>query len=298
LVYLPALVMAYLLSGSWFMLKNVRKGMLYLSIVLLAMFVIVFYSAPWIFPLGIVIGGTLSSLFGNRPFKPNTDQFGPIRWANFSLYLGIFLLIGLLGQTAHFFEGMRDIARPFTLFENTYRMGSLVFGGGNTLVPMVLEQYVQHRPRLTNEEFNTGLGMLQAMPGPVFNIAVYFNGIAMKTFGYSLSGQLLGCIIGFVAIFLPGILFVFFVHPIWGRLKRYPIIDRAMDGIVATAAGFVVAALIEMLRFTSVAKPESFVDWKWWLILAFSFFFLQKGKWPTPVLVILVILTGYLFPPA
>ena len=298
LSYLPALVMAYLLTGSMFMLKSMRKGGLYLGIAALALIAVLFFPAPWLFPLGIIVGGMASSLFGNRKFTPNNEQFGPIRWANFSLYLGIFLFIGFLGQLQFLFPTTAAFTQPFTLFENTYRMGSLVFGGGNTLVPMALEQYVKHKPRMSNEEFNTGLGLLQAMPGPVFNISVYFNGIAMKNFGYGLPGQLLGCIIGFVGIFLPGLLFVFFVHPIWGRLKRYPIMMRALDGIIAAATGFVLSALVVMILLLCDKSPQVFTNYTWWIVFAGSAVYLNKSRLPTPVLVILVILVGYLFPPA
>jgi chromate transporter len=136
------------------------------------------------------------------------------------------------------------------------------------------------------------------MPGPVFNISVYFNGIAMKNFGYGLPGQLLGCIIGFVGIFLPGLLFVFFVHPIWGRLKRYPIMLRALDGIIAAATGFVLSALVVMILLLSEKSPHLFTDLIWWVVFIASTFYLKKSRLPTPVLVILVILVGYLFPPA
>jgi chromate transporter len=298
LSYLPALVMAYLLTGSMFMFKSMRKGGLYLGIAALALIAVLFFPAPWLFPLGIIVGGMASSLFGNRKFTPNNEQFGPIRWANFSLYLGIFLFIGFLGQLQFLFPTTAAFTQPFTLFENTYRMGSLVFGGGNTLVPMALEQYVKHKPRMSNEEFNTGLGLLQAMPGPVFNISVYFNGIAMKNFGYGLPGQLLGCIIGFVGIFLPGLLFVFFVHPIWGRLKRYPIMMRALDGIIAAATGFVLSALVVMILLLCDKSPQVFTNYTWWIVFAGSAVYLNKSRLPTPVLVILVILVGYLFPPA
>lgn len=298
LSYLPALVLAYLLTGSLFMLRNMRKGGLYLGIAALALMAVLFFPAPWLFPLGIIVGGLASSLFGNRRFVPNKEQFGPIRWANFGLYLCIFLFIGLLGQLQFLFPDTAGFSQPFTLFENTYRMGSLVFGGGNTLVPMALEQYVKHKPRMSNEEFNTGLGLLQAMPGPVFNISVYFNGIAMKNFGYGIPGQLLGCVIGFVGIFLPGLLFVFFVHPIWGRLKRYPIMMRALDGIIAAATGFVLSALVVMILLLSDKSPQVFANYTWWMVFAGSALYLNRSRLPTPVLVILVILVGYLFPPA
>jgi len=294
LQYLSPLVLAYLASGTLLMLKQVRRGTIYWFTCIAACLAVMYINAPWIFPLGIVLGGILSALFGNRAFVPNKQEFGRIRWANFTLYLAIFIFIGILGQTAHLMPGMDGFTQPITLFENTFRMGSLVFGGGNTLAPMVLEQYVHHKPRITAEEFQTGMGLLQAMPGPVFNFAIYFNGIAMKTMGYSFSGQLMGCAIGFVSIFLPGILFVFFVYPIWGRLKRYPIVERSLDGIIAVSVGFVLAALVEMSSLSVVNKPEVTGDPLWWLVLLGAFAFIQFSKWPTPLLVVAVVAIGFI----
>lgn len=294
LQYLAPLVLAYLATGSLHMLRQVRRGVIYWLTSISAIIAVFAINAPWIFPLGIVIGGMLSALFGNRNFIPNKKEFGRIRWANFTLYLTIFIVIGILGQSAHLLPGIERFSQPVTLFENTFRMGSLVFGGGNTLAPMVLEQYVYHKPRMTPEEFQTGLGLLQAMPGPVFNFAVYFNGIAMKTLGYPFSGQLLGCLIGFVSIFLPGILFVFFVYPIWDRLKRYPIVERALDGIISVSVGFVLAALLEMAQLTLWTKPEVLYDPLWWLALVGAFLYIQCSKWPTPLLVFMVIALGFL----
>jgi len=294
LQYLSPLVLAYLASGTLLMLRQVRSGIVYWGTCILACISVLYLKAPWIFPLGIILGGCLSALFGNRSFVPNRQEFGRIRWANFTLYLGIFLFIGVIGQTAQFLPGFEGFKQPVTLFENTFRMGSLVFGGGNTLAPMVLEQYVHHRPRMTPEEFQTGMGLLQAMPGPVFNFAVYVNGIAMKSMGYSFLGQLLGCVIGFVSIFLPGILFVFFVYPIWGRLKQYPIVDRALDGIIAVSVGFVLAALIDMFFLSVWSKPEVSTDLLWWLVLLGAFAYLQFSKWPTPLLVLGIVLLGFI----
>lgn len=294
LQYLSPLVLAYLSAGVIAMIGQVRKGYVYGIILLLACMVVLTANAPWIFPLGIVLGGFFSAVFGNRSFVPNKREFGPIRWANFTLFLAIFLMIGVLGQVAHLLPGMEGFKHPITLFENTFRMGSFVFGGGNTLTPMVLEQYVHHKPRMTADEFQTGLGLLQAMPGPVFNFAVYFNGIAMKTLGYSFWGQLLGCVLGFVAIFLPGILFVFFVYPIWDRLKSYPIVDRALDGIIAVSAGFVVAALLEMFFITLKFKPTVVFDPLWWAVLLGGFAYIQYSKWPTPLLVMVIVAVGFI----
>jgi chromate transporter len=130
------------------------------------------------------------------------------------------------------------------LFENTYRMGSLAFGGGNMLSAMAVEHYVYHKPYMSIEQLNTGLGLIQGLPGPNFNLAIYLNGIAMQSSSFGSGGQLLGCLIGLVGIFLPGILLVFFAFPLWDRLQTYPLVQRSLDGIFAASVGFILSAAL------------------------------------------------------
>ena len=88
---------------------------------------------------------------------------------------------------------------PINLFENTYRMGSLVFGGGQVLMPMMYEQF-SVRPdaikekdpmlyRIDKEDMYTGMGIVRAMPGPVFSIASFTGGMALKDMGKHLKKE-------------------------------------------------------------------------------------------------------------
>src|SRR5690606_16650387 len=126
------------------------------------------------------------------------------------------------------------------LFENAYQYGSIVFGGGNVLIPMMYKQYVTFKQYMNAETFILGVGLQQAMPGPVFSISTYVNGMALQDMG--LTGKLMGGIIGTVGIFLPGILMILFLYPIWDEMKKMPLVRRAIDGISAVSAGLVLAA--------------------------------------------------------
>ena len=156
----------------------------------------------------------------------------------------IFLLIGGVGLVLSANEKTLGISTPIVLFENTYRMGSLAFGGGNMLSAMAMEHYVYHKPYMSIEQLNTGLGLIQGLPGPNFNLAIYLNGIAMQSSSFGSGGQLLGCLIGLVGIFLPGILLVFFAFPLWDRLQTYPLVQRSLDGIFAASVGFILSAAL------------------------------------------------------
>jgi chromate transporter len=174
-------------------------------------------------------------------------------------------------------------------------MGALSFGGGNILSAMAMEHYVYHKPYMTIEQLNTGLGLIQGLPGPNFNLAVYLNGIAMRTSGFGFDGQLLGCAIGLVGIFLPGILLVFFAFPLWSRLQTYPIIKRSLDGIFAASVGFILsAALIINYHFWGgITDVKTDVSELAVFIIAGLLIFSQKIS--PPIIVLGTVIAGVLW---
>lgn len=176
-----------------------------------------FFKAPWIFPLLILSGGFATSLSSKRiPQKEAKPR--KISWGNIWLFAIIFIIAGVLSETARKQDWPNR--RAINLFENTYRFGSLVFGGGQVLIPLMYEQFVirpesqrvmRKNPnvvKIERDEFYTGAGVVRAIPGPVFSIAAFMGGMAMKDRGLLL--QFLGCLIGMVAIFLPSALLVLF----------------------------------------------------------------------------------------
>lgn len=197
---------------------------------------------------------------------------------------------------------MLDIAKPIVLLENTYRIGALPFGGGNTMAAMSFEQYVQYHPRLTPQEFNTGLGLLQALPGPNFNFAIYFNTLAMKNYHFGFMGQLLGSVIGLVGIFLPGTLMVFFAYPIRNTLAHYRKIRLALDGIFAASVGFILTACLLInqhfitQQIQQIAQQPSSINFTNIGIFSLSLIALYSKKIPTPFIVLFAILVGWLMP--
>lgn len=244
--FLQPLAVGFVVVAFFKMIPILKAEMLYVFLSVLACVVAILFRSPWIFPILILIGAFFSANFGNHIFIPNNKPIINVRWANFTLFVAILVGAALIGAFTR--ATLPQVSEPARLFENTYRMGSLVFGGGNVLYPMIITEFVEFKSKqyISMDEFNTGLGMLQGIPGPRFTIATYVNGLAMKKLGYDNWGQLIGCLIGTIAIFLPGTLLIFFVYPIWGQLKTYPIIKRSLDGVIAAAIGLVAAASILM----------------------------------------------------
>jgi chromate transporter len=117
----------------------------------------------------------------------------------------------------------------------------------------------------------------------------------MRTSGFGFEGQLLGCIIGLVGIFLPGILLVFFAFPLWGRLQTYPIVKRSLDGIFAASAGFILSAALIInqhfwSRISDIRTEGS--DIGIFIIAAILIF---SRKIPPPLIVLGTVIAGILW---
>lgn len=293
--FFQPMVAAFLVYAVVSMFLLIRKDAINYVIFVLCGVVSFFFRSPIVFPVAILFGAFLSVKFGNRAFIENPNKFGRVKLANLNLFLGIITLVAITGLllTANMQEKW---GRPLVLFENTYRIGALSFGGGNGLAAMMFEQYVFHKPRLSAEELNIGLGLANGLPGPNFNLAAYVNGMAMKNYGYGPLGQVLGCIMGSVAIFLPGILLIFFAFPFWDRLKTYPIVHRSLDGIFASTVGFILsAALIINIGFWTKYSLDS-LNWIYYLVFLIVLISLFIKKIPSPFIVLGTILAGLMIP--
>jgi chromate transporter len=254
-------------------------------IMLGAMLVTLFIKSPWVFPVLIIIGGIISN-FSDKRIPETERKPASIKWGNIWLFVFIFIVAGFLSEYSRVHGwAMR---RPLNLFENFYRFGSLVFGGGGVLIPMMFEQYVQRAKTkyISPQDFLTGAGMVQAFPGPVFSIASFVGGMVLRHMGPGF--QLLGCMIGAVAIFLPSLLLVLFFYPIWNLLKKYVVVFRAMEGINAVVVGIMWAATF--LLFLSISVP---FNWKNLIALVITFALLQFSRIPSPIIVLFFLLLGW-----
>ena len=257
------------------------------------------FKTPWIFPILIVLGGFVTNLSSRRiPQKELLPK--KIKWGNIWLFAIIFLLAGAGSELAR--KNNWPNRRPLNLFENTYRFGSLVFGGGNVLMPMMYEQFVarsqsqkliQRNPniiRMDKEDFYSGWGMVRAIPGPVFSVASYMGGIAMRDKGTGL--QILGCFIATTGIFLPSALLVLFFFPIWHNLKKYATVYRALEGINSVVVGIMIAAALYMMKdFYTASWKDIFMNLA---VIAATWALLNYTRLPSPLIVMIWLLLGWI----
>ena len=267
-----------ILQAGWYMAKKVITGPMYVIILLVTLFLGIAFHSPYIFPLVLVLGGVVSSL-NYKDFPRQTKHKFVIPWANFHLYWGFLVALALLGHFTDYF--------PIRLFENFYRNGSLVFGGGHILAPVLYTEFVEFKQLISSDAFLTGMALSQTLPGPVFAFTSYLGVLLMKDYG--LWGELAGSLIGALGIFLPGTFLIFFVFRIWGQLKQYRFIRASLAGIQAASVGL---TLVAVFTFTKpMVVDAQFVSLG---IVAAAFVLAKKKKIPAILLFGLALIAGIL----
>jgi len=161
------------------------------------------------------------------------------------------------------------------LIDAFYRSGSLVFGGGHVVLPL-LQQEVVPPGWISNDAFLAGYGAAQAVPGPLFTFAAYL-GTAMQP---SPNGWL-GALICLVAIFLPSFLLLFGALPFWNDLRQRADIQSALRGVNAAVVGLLLAALYTPVWTSAIGRPVDFA------IAAVAFLLLVFWKVPPWLVVVL-----------
>jgi chromate transporter len=163
-----------------------------------------------------------------------------------SLFLFFALLLGLPALAA------LHPQQALALFDSFYRSGSLVFGGGHVVLPLLQAETVPSG-WVTNDTFLAGYGAAQAVPGPLFTFAGYL-GVVMS----SPPNGWLGAVICLVAIFLPSFLLTVGALPFWEELRRVHHVRAILTGVNAAVVGLLLAALYDPVWTSAIHKPADF----------------------------------------
>ena len=170
-------------------------------------------------------------------------------------------------------------SQALAVFDSFFRVGSLVFGGGHVVLPL-LQAEVVGPGWVDNEDFVAGYGAAQAVPGPLFTFSAYL-GFVMQREPNGVSGAALALI----AIFLPSFLLVFGALPFWDLLRTRAAFQSALRGINASVVGLLIAALYQPVWTSAIHGPADVG------LALFAFAILAFWKWP-PWLVVLLTAAG------
>lgn len=223
----------------------------------------------------IAVAGLFGRLYLAKSEIPETPQLGisisrraaVVAWV---LFFGLLIGLPLLRQVVH--------SHFLAVFDSFFRVGSLVFGGGHVVLPM-LQAEVVPTGWMTDSQFLAGYGAAQAVPGPLFTFSSYL-GTVMN--GWQ------GGLIALIAMFLPSFLLVTGSLPFWDAIRRRPNFQSILKGINAAVVGILLAALFNPVWISAIHTPVDFC-----LALA-AFGLLMLWKLPPWVVVLFSAASGAL----
>ena len=169
-------------------------------------------------------------------------------------------------------------SHALALFDSFFRAGSLVFGGGHVVLPL-LQAEVVPPGWVTGEQFVAGYGAAQAVPGPLFTFAAYLGAVM----GPRPNG-LAGAVVALVAVFLPSFLLIVGALPFWDALRVRPGFQTALRGINAGVVGLLLAALYQPVWTSAIRGPAD-------MGLAFAAFGLL-ALWKAPAWLVVMFAAG------
>lgn len=249
--FIQPMAVGFIAYGAYSIgLKTITRPRAFVLMVLAAV-ASYFIKTPIIFPVLLIAAGCVTA-FNYKAHPREPKKKFDVAWSNFFLWVGVLIFAALLGGLTK----SRPEFLPIRLFENFYRNGSLVFGGGQVLTPMLYTEFVQYAPKqyLTSEEFLSGYAVVQALPGPVFSFASFIGALSMRDFGTG--SEIFGAIMSAAGVFLPGTFLIFFMIRIWDSLKSFRAIRASLEGILAANTGLVTTAAL--LLFQPLVKGQPF----------------------------------------
>jgi len=246
---LKVVAVAVVAQAVWGMARALCPDAQRVTLAVVAALGVLAYPVP-LMQIGVILFGGLAGLIFLQS-ESRTDHVSlgidvSRRIAVAALLLFFAGLIGLPMLAAAYPE------HTFALIDSFYRSGSLVFGGGHVVLPL-LQSEVVPTGWISNDAFLAGYGAAQAVPGPLFTFAAYLGTVM----GPQPSG-LAGAIICLLAIFIPSFLLVIGALPFWDALRRFKVMQNALLGINAAVVGLLLAALYSPVWTSGILSPADF----------------------------------------
>mmetsp|Transcript_5807 Transcript_5807/g.14846 ORF Transcript_5807/g.14846 Transcript_5807/m.14846 type:complete len:460 (-) Transcript_5807:260-1639(-) len=236
-----------------------------------------FSSSVYVLPVMLVIGGLTTLIYKWNEEIPPKEDVGDVKYGlnavgGALLFLVYFALLGLSFLVDH--QSWVSYADNHYLFwfAAFYRVGALIFGGGQVMIPLLINvviKYDQICTKLpdgsthckmeeskdswvTTDQFYAGLAAAQSMPGPLFNFSCYLGSVMGNNAHVN---PYLASFVCWLGMFGPGVMLIFALLPFWGKFRNYPLYKKMMPGLNSSAVGLVVAAMFKMLLQVHGVSP-------------------------------------------
>ncbi|GAA0682523.1 chromate efflux transporter [Marinobacterium maritimum] len=273
---LKLVAVAVVAQAVWGMAKSMCQGKKQVALMVLAAGCLLLAPSVWLQPLVLLLAGIAGMLLFKAADNADHSHLPlQVSTRTGTILLAVFFLLLLALPVA-----ATALSLPaLDLFDLFYRAGSLVFGGGHVVLPLLQAETVLPG-HVSEDVFLAGYGAAQAVPGPLFTFAAYLGTSMQQLTGW------LGGLTALVAIFTPSFLLVAGVLPFWNRLSRNRPIRSALTGINAAVVGLLLAALYDPIWTSSVHSGVDFA------LVLLAFAALQVWKLPVWLLVPLFALGG------
>lgn len=246
---LKVVAVAVVAQAVWGMARNLCPDASRFTLAVFAASMVTFWPTSAGQIAAIVTGGIIGWVFLGAKVDDAHVEMG-IRLGkgagSIALVMFFALLLGVPAVAALYPNHLLD------LFDSFYRAGSLVFGGGHVVLPL-LQSAVVPPGWVTNDTFLAGYGAAQAVPGPLFTFAAYLGAMM----GPEPNGWH-GALVCLVAIFLPAFFLVIGVLPFWDSLRKFRAVRSALIGVNAAVVGLLLAALYTPVWTSAVKSPADF----------------------------------------
>jgi len=275
--FIQPIAVGFVAVAAYRISSRVVTDNLGIVIMIVAAIISYFAPSPYVFPALLLVAGSITA-FNYKAHSIEEKAPIKVKWHNFILWVAVFIGVAALGGITR--------ALPIRLFENFYRNGSLIFGGGQVLIPLLYTEFVDFKGYLSSEEFLSGYAFVQSVPGPVFSFSAFVGTLSMRSWG--VGGQILGGIVASLGIFLPGTFLIFFVARFWEQIKKYRIVRASLNGINAASSGMVIAAGLLLFR-PLPSTPQNFA------VIVATLALLLFTRIPAPYIIIAGLLAGFIF---
>lgn len=246
---LQVVAVAVIVQAVWGMARVLCPDAQRATLMALSTCIVLLLPSVWT-PVALIViaGGVGKMLFkpalntASEPLAVPVSRRAGIVWL--MLFASGLIVLPLLAETIPW--------QALQIVDAFYRSGSLVFGGGHVVLPL-LQSEVVPTGWVSNERFLIGYGAAQAVPGPLFTFSAFL--------GASITGELggwRGGMLCLVAIFLPSFLLVVGALPFWEYLRRQPGVQAALAGVNAAVVGLLLAALYQPAWVSTIRQPQDF----------------------------------------
>ncbi|KAG8709474.1 hypothetical protein FRC09_000655 [Ceratobasidium sp. 395] len=245
-------------------------------------------------------GGSIKSRVSNRVentgIVPSNESQGrptPVSAPSSSPYhqvplkLGVTIILGFFAIFAVLMTirgTLRSSPLPLQLFTSMFLAGTVIFGGGPVVIPL-LREYVVQPGWVSPRDFLIGLAIIQSFPGPNFNFAVYLGALALHSTNIP---TIVGAILGFVGIFVPGLTLTLGFQSLWRLVRSNRFVISMLRGVNAAAVGLVFTAVHRLWEIGYVkqdaAQGVPLGSEPWWVVVAASAYVgVESFNVPTPL---------------